>query len=126
MHNDFTLCDAEMQALFDVLRQVWRADTSFDPDGWSPANPAFGQCAVTALIVQEAFGGELLRGAYADGSHYWNRLPQGIEVDLTAEQFEARPTFDTTEPRSRVYVLSNPDTCARYEALRRRVDAITA
>src|SRR6185436_2099938 len=60
---------------------------------WSPENPARGQCGVTALVVQEHLGGDLLLAdvANADGSrqgvHYFNRLPDGTEVDLTREQF---------------------------------------
>ena len=65
---------------FDELRlrfrDAWHADTSFAPADWSPDNPAFGQCAVTALIVQDLFGGELLRACIAGGSHYWNLLPE--------------------------------------------------
>lgn len=48
---------------------------------------------MTALVVQDLLGGELLTAevAHADGSrqgvHYWNRLAGGLEVDLTREQF---------------------------------------
>jgi hypothetical protein len=78
-----------------VIRSAWSAD-SCDPtdlDQWSPQNSARGQCAVTALVVQELVGGELLLAdVYNDdgsrqGVHYWNRLVNGLEVDLTREQF---------------------------------------
>jgi hypothetical protein len=47
---------------------------------------------VTSLVVQDIFGGELLAaGVFRDGerveSHMWNRLPGGIELDLTRDQF---------------------------------------
>jgi hypothetical protein len=100
------------------LRSAWREDTSISPGEWSGANPAVGQCAVTALIVQDLFGGELLRGQLTKGTHYWNRLPNGQEVDLTAEQFPSQPVIGNAEERSRDYVLSFPATTARYNRLR--------
>ena len=60
--------------------------TSADPEGWSPHNRPWGQCAVTALVVQDRFGGELLRARVDGVSHYWNRLPDGSELDLTRER----------------------------------------
>jgi hypothetical protein len=78
-----------------VIRSSW-SEKSCDPvdlTEWSAENPARGQCAVTALVVQDLLGGELLLAEVhsADGSrqgvHYWNRFPHGVEVDLTREQF---------------------------------------
>jgi hypothetical protein len=100
--------------LRQLLLSAWQADTSFAPDQWSAANPALGQCAVTALIVQDLFGGELMRGCLDEGSHYWNRLPNGQEVDLSSGQFGVDPIISGVEPRSRDYVLSYPATGARY------------
>jgi len=99
------------------LRGAWRADTSAVPDRWSPSRPAVGQCAITALVVQDFLGGEILRGRIVGGTHYWNRLPRGQEIDLTAEQFENEPIISDVEPRSREYVLSYPATMARYHRL---------
>jgi hypothetical protein len=83
---------ADIEAL---IRSSW-SDRSCDPvdlPEWSPENPARGQCAVTALVVQDLLGGELLLAEVhnADGSrqgvHYWNRFADGVEVDLTRGQF---------------------------------------
>jgi hypothetical protein len=78
-----------------AIRSSWCADTCdpVDLPDWSVMNPARGQCASTALIVQELLGGQLLIAdvRHADGTrqgvHYWNRLPSGVELDLTREQF---------------------------------------
>lgn len=107
----------DIEELFSRLRVAWQANTSNAPDKWSPSNPAFGQCAVTALVVQDLVGGELVRGSFADGTHYWNRLPDGREVDLTAGQFNVRPKMSKVELRDREYLLSNPSTCRRYRQL---------
>jgi hypothetical protein len=82
----------EVEAL---IRASWSDETCdpVDRAGWSPENPSLGQCGVTALVVQDLLGGDLLMAEvhHADGSlqgvHYWNRFPHGVEVDLTREQF---------------------------------------
>jgi hypothetical protein len=109
-------------ALLEIaLRTAWNADTSSDPTAWSASNPAWGQCAITALVVQDELGGELLRAAAPGGSHYWNRLPDGTEVDLTREQFGQGFTPGEAAVRDREYVLSFTPTRHRYELLRSRV-----
>lgn len=100
------------------LTSAWRSDTSFLPRDWSADNPAIGQCAVTALVVQDLFGGELRRGHTDSQTHYWNLLPDGQELDLTASQFVVRPVFVDTAVRSREYVLSFEATRQRYRRLR--------
>ena len=63
-----------------AIRAAWGPDTSDDPEEWSELNPARGQCAVTALLVHELLGGEILvANVLRDGRrvdrHAWNRLP---------------------------------------------------
>jgi hypothetical protein len=101
-----------------IIARGWSADTS---DSFHPCTPSKGQCAVTALVVQDWLGGDLLRAPYCDGdekgSHYWNRLPSGEEVDITRDQFKS-PLFGSAEVRTRDYLLSNVNTRARYIALK--------
>src|SRR4029077_3189006 len=96
-------------------------ETSADPDQWSPEAPAWGQCAVTALVVQELLGGDLLRAHVEGISHYWNRLPDGRDLDFTREQFEDGVHIPPGASRSRDYVLSFEETLRRYIALQRQV-----
>ena len=116
------------QSLSDIeapIRSSWSEKTCdpVDVAEWSAENPARGQCAVTALVVQDLLGGELLLADVhnADGSlqgvHYWNRFANGVEVDLTREQFARSEVIQppTTVPRP-------PDTsvgrlAAQYQAL---------
>jgi hypothetical protein len=77
---------------------------------------------VTALVIQDELGGDLLRVVVGDTTHYFNRLPGGEEVDLTREQFGSRPIPDTPVTRARSYVLSFPDTERRYLELRESVE----
>jgi hypothetical protein len=68
-----------------ALRQSWSLKTS---GMWTAANPARGQCNVTALLVEELFGGETLKTPLPEGDHFYNRI-DGWRVDLTASQFDA-------------------------------------
>ena len=85
-----------LRALEDAIRHSWARDTCdpTDVEVWSTTNPARGQCPVTALVVHDLLGGQLLEAEVqqADGTpqgfHYWNRLA-AVEVDLTREQFDA-------------------------------------
>ncbi|MEW2493545.1 YunG family protein [Streptomyces nodosus] len=79
-----------------ALRASWAADTcspdDLDRAPWQPDNPSWGHCDITALIVNDLFGGDLVVGeVHCDGEqqgfHWWNRLPSGVELDLTYEQF---------------------------------------
>ncbi|WP_236240262.1 hypothetical protein [Streptomyces sp. CC228A] len=77
-----------------ALRACWAADTASpdDRDVWLPDNPSWGHCDITALVVHDLFGGDLVVGeVHADGVqrgyHWWNRLASGVELDLTREQF---------------------------------------
>jgi hypothetical protein len=109
------------QSLPRAIRDSWTRDTSYDPQRWSHDNPAWGQCAITALVVQDHLGGELLRAGNGEMTHFWNSIG-AHEIDLTSEQFSAIPAW-TTGPElvTRDYVLAWPATRTRYEALRSRV-----
>jgi hypothetical protein len=81
-----------------AVRTSWGVDVCEDPADvphWSPAFPARGQCGPTALVLHDLLGGDLVVAGVtaADGTprgyHWWNRLPEGDEVDLTLEQFRA-------------------------------------
>ncbi|MFE9722235.1 hypothetical protein ACFYQ5_01145 [Streptomyces sp. NPDC005794] len=77
-----------------AVRSSWDADTTTPAHRaeWNPGNPARDQCGVTAMVVNDLLGGELIRGEVrVDGVrvdyHWWNRLGMGVEIDLTREQF---------------------------------------
>ena len=83
-------------------------------DLWNESNPSLGQCAITALIVNDFFGGKIMRCMASSGSHYYNLIDGNI-VDLTVEQFLGEiPEYEFGEERTREYLLSNEDTKNRY------------
>lgn len=96
--------------LAEALRGAWAADTCSPDDieraGWSRDNPAWGHCDITALIVNDVFGGDLMVGeVHLDGEqhgfHWWNRLVDGTELDLTREQFRLGQTITEARPVKR-------------------------
>lgn len=91
----------DLDTLEAAIQASWRADTSDHPETWSADNPAKGQCAVTAKVVQDYFGGTLhvapvLRDGQPVEAHCWNVLPDGSHVDLTRDQFDYE--FELGEP----------------------------
>ena len=81
-----------LREIEDAIRASWDEDTADPDDGWSAEVPSRGHCDVTSLVVQDLLGGELLAAdVHLDGerlmAHMWNRLPSGVEVDLTRDQF---------------------------------------
>ncbi|WP_078910672.1 alpha/beta fold hydrolase [Streptomyces sp. NRRL S-87] len=113
-----------------ALRASFAADTCSPDDveraPWTPENPAWGHCDLTALLVQDVFGGDLMAGKVflggeQQGFHMWNRLPGGVELDLTRDQFrrgqEVSPGWALRErPPGRL-----PRRWDEYQLLRRRV-----
>jgi hypothetical protein len=98
----------ELERAVRAAWSLWTADPAdhhdSSGDDWSGDDPASGQCASTALIVHDTFGGTLLMAhvrrsdGRPAGYHYFNRLPDGTEIDLTAEQFhDGEVLFDVTE-----------------------------
>lgn len=104
-----------------ALVKAWSQETSFDPSGWSRHNPAWGQCAVTALIVQDHLGGKLISGKVNGIPHYWNRLAADQDIDLTIQQFGKTIRRAGVKECERDYVLSFPETQQRYQRLQERV-----
>lgn len=94
-----TMATMTIHLLTDIeqaLRSSWSAETCTPEyrDRWTPDNPARDQCGVTAMVLNDLLGGELVRGEVrVDGVrtdfHWWNRLGMGVEIDLTREQFGA-------------------------------------
>lgn len=113
-----------------ALRSSWGRDTCDDADVevWSPRAPSRGQCGATALVLHDLFGGELLLAEVwlpdgrLQGYHWWNRLPGGVEIDPTADQFRSGETVQP--PRVVARPAGPPRRCgAQYALLHGRVRA---
>lgn len=121
----------DLNILEKALLKSWSKETSYFPAEWNELNPSFGQCAITALIVNDYFGGDIVwsEAILPNGqkiSHFFNMV-KGKEVDLTHSQFpegtivpkgvEKKKDFAST----REFMLSSDNTKKRYELLKEKV-----
>ena len=113
--------------LEERIKAAWSRETSYCPKEWSKENPARGQCAVTALVVQDQLGGEILKCDVVndDDSHFYNRLPNDSILDLTKSQFPSVSEFTNEKNAERNKILSHPGTQERYELLLKNLNMET-
>lgn len=97
----------------EVIKDSWSNETTYPGSNWTKENPALGQCAITALVINDFMGGKIMRCIVENGSHYYN-LIEGKIFDLTASQFNVKIDYSTCEERTREYLLSNKNTKERY------------
>lgn len=113
----------KIKELERIIKLSWTKETSypFSRKDWSIINPSLGQCAVTALIVNDFMGGKIMNCMCEDISHYYNVVNDEI-IDLTVEQFKGRiPDYKNGVEKSNDYLLSNQDTKKRYLMLLKNV-----
>ena len=123
--------EVALERLPPFLPNAGSKETSADPAHWSYENSAWGQCAVTALVVERFFGGEIIRldlsrapdpSIAALRSHYFNRI-RGRMFDLTESQFPRTQFYkDLLErgaitARDKKELFAAPNTRKRYELL---------
>ena len=117
----------DIKTLKFALLNSWNKDTCYPPmeKDWSSKNPAYGQCYVTALIVNDYFGGKILKAKFEDGTgHFWN-LIDDKEIDLTRSQFDKNEIISKPTIRSREEIQANPkykEYNRRYLILKTRVE----
>lgn len=91
-----------------ALESSWSKKTSYCFS--STAAPSYGQCAPTAIVIYETFGGEILKtdGWPPNGRHFYNRIG-GTRYDFTADQFEMPHYSHNVEYKD---ILSNTEEAA--------------
>ncbi len=118
-----------------MIQDAWCEETRSPSQQDAPMQPrACGQCAVTALVVQDLCGGDILRAEVIIKrgrrvSHYWNRIPGVGEIDLTRAQFDDDQPIPRGGITSRVPMLDSERAVAartrhRYEILVERYKAL--
>ncbi|MEL6920095.1 MAG: hypothetical protein AAFO77_03590 [Pseudomonadota bacterium] len=106
-------------ALVDALPQCWSLASSTK---WTPDNPAAGHCGVTALVVNDLFGGEIAKTRFGEIWHFYNVI-DGKRYDFTESQF-ADPLHyeDVASNRDEAFADTN---AAQYEHLSAAVETAT-
>ncbi|MAF34604.1 hypothetical protein CMO91_02040 [Candidatus Woesearchaeota archaeon] len=122
-----------LEELAKALEKSWCKRTCAKTGLWRRDNPSWGQCAVTAAVVQDYMGGKIVwcmvrPPGKKSASHYFNNIHKA-ELDFTREQFPEGSKFERGQRRSqglrttRKYIMSSDATRKRYELLKERVEA---
>ena len=115
------------RALYDLLSGIWCAETCAPRmrKDWSPDNPTYGQCSITAFLVQDIFGGKVYGVPLEDGNvHCFNRVGD-CEFDLTSEQFgDVRLDYTDCAEQYREIHFAKEEKRLRYENLKARLTAV--
>ena len=112
--------------LYNILRECWCKETAYPScqAEWVPNDPSYGQCAITAMLVYDMFGGTIHRiRVSGGGTHYFNKI-NGQYLDLTVEQFDLYNipvNYEPNEEMDRKYCGKNKDTQKRFELLIKRI-----
>ena len=115
------LCSRWYNIMLD-FKTAWCKETAHPAyqNIWSEDNPSAGQCAVTVLVVQDIYGGDIYACKVGRNSHFVNIIDDKI-VDLTADQFggteKIRYIDGSFKLRTRESLLKNKDIKARYDLL---------
>ena len=76
-----------------ALSDSWSLQTARQ---WTEARPFDGQCNVTAAVIEDLFGGEILKTPWNEVTdHYYNRI-EGVVYDLTDDQFDTPIHYENT------------------------------
>lgn len=89
-------------------------------DQWNESNKTLGMCAITSLVVNDYFGGEIAKTKVDGISHYFNLINNQI-VDLTKEQFVKEISYENYKIIDREKILTE-DTNNRYQILKKKVE----
>ncbi len=123
------LTKEKIEQIQSTLEQCWDLQTCSPKAkaNWSEQNKAMGQCAITAILIAEMFGGKLAKNDL--NNHLWNILPDGSQHDFSRTQFlnDVNLTVDhITNPEEQ---LNHPRgsearTKERFELLKQRFNII--
>ncbi|AOC92333.1 hypothetical protein QRX25_15620 [Bacillus sp. L381] len=88
--------------ILNILTASWSRKTSTK---WTEECPAKGQCGVTALVIQDVCGGDILKTKTGSSWHFYNRI-DGEIYDFTSGQF-SEPIVYQHIPSSRSEAFSD-------------------
>ena len=114
---------------YDILKGIWAADTCAPRmrDRWRDDNPTYGQCSITAFLMQDLFGGRVLGVPREGGTFHCFNDVDGCVFDLTSEQFgDEKLDYENCPEQSREVHFSKAEKKARYELLRQRLSKALA
>lgn len=117
----------EFKRLEKAFEQAWIKETTY-PDvkeELSEQNKALGQCAITALIVYDLYGGRMI---YDKANfHIWNELPDKTQQDFSRSQFLDKRIFTIYKYKTKEDILydetgQRTKILLRYQLLKQRFE----
>lgn len=119
-----------MHDLYDVLAECWSVETCTSRlrHHWSKDNITCGQCAITAFVVQDLFGGDIYEIPLENGGVHCYNLVDGVAVDLASEQFGDKAkdlVYDNKNLQDRTMRMLEPEKAERYANLLKNLTAVT-
>lgn len=118
--------------LFGVLLKAWTKESAYpsaqnDPEYNKSNDPTYGQCAITATLVYDLFGGTIHKiKVNGGGTHYFNKI-NGHYIDLTKDQFDLYNipiNYEPNETIDRKYCGKNADTLNRFNLLKENIEKV--
>jgi len=111
---------------YDLLRGIWCADTCAPRmrSAWTPDNPTYGQCSITAFLLQDIYGGKVYGVPREGGTfHCFNAVGDCV-FDLTSEQFgDEILCYENCPEQFREVHFAKTEKRLRYEYLREQLKA---
>ena len=107
--------------LYRVLWKLWTRETCTPRmrEDWTEENRTLGQCAITAFLAQDIFGGRVWGIPLEDGGFHCFNAVDGCVFDLTSEQFgEKELDYSLRHEQMRHDHFMREEKRARYEALK--------
>ncbi|OOZ84309.1 MULTISPECIES: YunG family protein [Bacillus] len=105
----------QRKQIYEVLIRSWSIETS---SKWTIENPAKGQCGVTALVVQDIYGGEIKKTKVREVWHFYNFI-DGQRFDFTETQFNERLNYlDAESNREEAFADTNEK---QYSILKEKI-----
>ncbi len=90
---------------------------------WSEDNKFYGHCAIVSLIINDYFGGKIVKCKLKEEniSHYYNEI-NGETIDATINQYKYLPTKTNIHYVKRDEILNNSITMERYTKLKNNIE----
>ena len=107
--------------LYRALWPLWTRETCTARmrKDWTEENRTLGQCAITAFLAQDIFGGRVWGIPLPDGGAHCFNAVDGCVFDLTSEQFGDRELdYSLRHEQLRHDHFMQPGKRERYEALK--------
>ena len=85
----------------EKIRSTWSKETSHPSyaDKWSIENPSVGQCAITAMYLNQKYGYPIFETIIGKSRHFFNKDDDGNVIDLTKDQFNIEIDYSNSRQR---------------------------